>query len=156
MKTLISSARKEMFTQEELQKLTEIDKHDFGPVMKRLASRGYQSDEEALLALKQSYALTVIEPDKRHALSSRIDDARHTHMMFSADYRQFCRHTFGGILDHEPLDGEDTELVDETSVLYEHTSRVLRKYFNEVNGDIWPEHAIRGILCCCDSLKMAA
>ncbi|XZG70517.1 glycine-rich domain-containing protein [Chitinibacteraceae bacterium HSL-7] len=57
----------------------------------------------ASLALQQFYRMHARSPKKEFAMPSKAADALwHTHILFTREYRAFCKKAFGRYLDHQP------------------------------------------------------
>jgi hypothetical protein len=134
-----------------------IDNIDFGLIIKSAHAKMRQlgieprlSPEEAESALKQFYALSVANPDeKTFAVSSVVDDYWHSHILYTAQYRQFCQTVFGGFMDHVPLDKENRGDVEEVRELYTKTHAELKRLFGDtMAAKAYPEEPNDLVIVC--------
>lgn len=129
------------------QRISLIDQEDFSSVQRKVkeqkAREGFVVDDaylaEGILALKQYYAVALLDPKNKHAVSATIDPFWHAHILHTREYAHFCDAVFGQFIHHEPLDESIKEKVDEVRRLYQHTSKVYRKMFGYINPDFYPE-----------------
>ena len=101
-----------------------------------------------LFALKQYYALPVLDPFNMHAVSFEVDDAWHAHMLCSKDYADFCSKVVGYFMHHEPLDRENPRAVAHVRVQYEYTIECMHKWFESVDEKFWPRDVSDARLIC--------
>jgi hypothetical protein len=128
------------------QRLERIDAEDFGPVVRKtreeLAKQGITlttaDAEEGVLALKQYYAVALLDPLNRHAVSDVIDTFWHAHILHTKQYVAFCHDIVGNYIHHEPLDHADTAKVREVASLYAYTAQVYATMFSYVNREFYP------------------
>lgn len=128
-------------------RIRRIDAEDFGPVKKKvaqmLAERGVVVDgeylERGILALKQYYAVALLDPNNSHAVSDVVDPFWHAHMLFSQRYAEFCDGVVGVYMHHFPLDHGNQQQVENVVVLYPFTREVLARFFTTVDEEFWPD-----------------
>lgn len=139
-----------------LGKIREIDASDFGGVRwktkETLAKQGIRVDEEyideGILALKQYYAITILDPLNMHAVSDLVDPFWHAHILHTEEYIDFCNRTVGGYMHHSPLDHGRAKHVQGVDRLYRYTSKCFRKFFTYVNPTFFPLHLKDENLLC--------
>lgn len=106
------------------ERIAVIDAHDFSGVKRKtkeeLAKTGFYATDEYLdagiLALKQYYAIALLDGKNMHAVSDKVDPFWHAHLLHTKAYAQFCDDVVGEFMHHEPLDHakiEDVRFVDE-------------------------------------------
>lgn len=141
-------------TEEQRIALLRIDAEDFSHVAKRVKKdpgmyHGFDDKhlDAGILALKQYYAVALLDSKNMHAVTDRIDPFWHTHMLFSREYTAFCEEAFGHYLHHEPLDHDDTERVDAAERLYNYTLGVYDKLFSYYDRDVHKKVPRERIIC---------
>ncbi len=93
-------------------RLKAIDNHDFSGVRRKVREDakklGKTIDDEELdagiLALKQYYAIALLDGLNMHAVSDRVDPYWHAHILHTQDYVDFCDTVVGCYMHHNPLD----------------------------------------------------
>jgi len=129
------------------QRLALVDAEDFGPVIRKVREESTKQggrlltrDTEAgVLALKQYYAVALLDPFNEHAVSDHVDPYWHAHILHTTQYTRFCERVFGQYIHHEPLDHADTKQVARVAELYRYTYGVFCRMFSYVDGDFYPE-----------------
>ena len=108
--------------------------------LKQLGKPVLLSDDEADTALRQYYALLILECPRQHfAISSIVDDYWHFHVLDTREYRNFCRRVYGFFADHVPLDPESEIDFREVRAVYIDTRELLVKHFgDEVSPKAYP------------------
>lgn len=137
-------------------KINYIDRFDFAPVAKKLKSDMVKAGvpvtddfiEEGILALKQYYAVALLDPLNMHAVSDKVDPFWHTHMFFSRDYAEFCDELIGAFMHHQPLDHDNIAEVKNVARLYDYTLACYSKFYNYVNSDLTPKKVEDERLIC--------
>lgn len=94
-----------------LRRLQIVDEHDYGVVRwktrEELIKIGNAPTEEyldaGLLALKQYYAIALIDGGNMHAVSDAVDPFWHAHILDTEDYTAFCDRIADRYLHHRPL-----------------------------------------------------
>jgi hypothetical protein len=145
-----------LLTDYHLRRLRLIDEHNYSGVLRKvneeLAARGkiYSQEwyQEGLLALKQYYAVALLDGMNMHAVSDRVDPFWHAHILHTMQYAEFCRDTVGGFMHHEPLDHEDLAAVDHVDSLYRFTRERYDEIFTHVSDRFNPRSLAREELIC--------
>lgn len=129
------------------EKVERIDREDFDSMLWKVseelsARTGVVPDqgflEQGVLALKQYYAVALLDPKNRHAVSASIDPFWHAHILHTRQYLAFCDEVFGQYVHHDPLDRADTEKFATVHDLYVYTSRVYDEMFLWVDRGFFP------------------
>lgn len=128
------------------ERIRRIDAEDFEPVKKKtaqlLAAQGIIVNddylERGILALKQYYAVALLDPNNSHAVSDVVDPFWHAHMLFSQRYSDFSKDVVGVYMHHVPLDHDNRLQLENVGVLYAFTCEVLQRFFTEVDPEFWP------------------
>lgn len=94
--------------------------------------------ESGVYGLKQYYAVALLDPLNAHAVSAKIDQFWHAHMLYSQEYSDFCNNVIGRYMHHVPLDTSNEEKIKEVERLYDYTLDILQKLFGELNKEDWP------------------
>lgn len=139
-----------------MQKLQYIDTHDFSSVKtkvrKDLEEQGQTVADayidSGILALKQYYALTIIDGRNVHAVSDTIDPFWHAHILHTEQYVAFCNNVAGCYLHHDPLDHADTEKVERMVVQYNITRRRYDECFTCVDARFHPFNPSSNRIVC--------
>lgn len=155
MPTLESTIAVEL-TELQLGKVRLIDAEDFSGVQRKvreeLAKQGEPASAEFLeagvLALKQYYAVALLDPHNEHAVSDVIDPFWHAHILHTELYIAFGERVFGQYVQHEPLDHGNTEQLRHVARLYAYTTVVYRQMFNYINPAFYPETMTDARLLC--------
>jgi hypothetical protein len=129
-----------------LQLVQRIDDEDFSGVKRKvreeLAKQGQPTTDEFLdagiLALKQYYAVALLDPTNEHAVSDVIDPFWHAHILHTKEYIAFCDEVFGQYVHHEPLDHALPDRLRHVARLYAYTGDVYRQMFNHIDGTFYP------------------
>ncbi len=139
-----------------IKRIRRIDEEDFSPIKKKymkdcmLAGNPVTEEyvDRGILALKQYYAVALLDPNNSHAVSDTVDPLWHTHMLFSQRYMDFCNDVVGVYMHHMPLD-HDYELgVENVAKLYDYTREVLDLFFEQIDEHFWPRTMPRERLIC--------
>ena len=138
------------------QRVMEIDNTDFGRIRKKtaemLAKEGRQVDDkyldEGILALKQYYAVALLDPTNEHAVSDEIDPFWHAHILHTSHYIDFCDRVYGHYIPHEPLDHDDVVAVAEIRELYNYTRGMYEQMFGYINETFFPKGLVDARLVC--------
>src|SRR6266481_5498476 len=139
-----------------LERLAMIDKTDFGgiyrKVMADLAEKNrpltHEHANEGILALKQYYAIALLDPNNMHAVSDAVDPFWHAHILHTQDYTLFCEKVMGDYMHHDPLDHTNTKRVDAVNRLYQYTINCFDIFFSYVNRDYFPVQLPKHQLVC--------
>lgn len=139
-----------------LARVRRIDAEDFTPVKKKYmrdcAAAGQPVSEEdadrGILALKQYYAVALLDPHNSHAVSDVVDPLWHTHILFSRQYVDFCDDVVGVYMHHIPLDHDYERGVENVDALYAYTREALDVLFAGVDDQFWPRIMPRERLIC--------
>lgn len=143
-------------TTDQHRRLKRIDAEDYSLVMEKamedLADRGRPVTREyasrGIYALKQYYAVAMLDPANAHSVTLPIDPFWHAHILFTAEYRAFCDDIVAQYMDHVPLDRRDYRKVENVRQLYDYTLGVLPQLFNDVNLEFWPPVVSDAELIC--------
>ncbi len=79
-----------------------IDAYTFLPLIHHMVDRFGWTEEESqatFVLLKKFYKNAYWE---RESPSEKVDEMWHAHLLFSKEYRRFCKWVYGGFLDHCP------------------------------------------------------
>jgi hypothetical protein len=152
----IESAIRAPISSFHLGRIRRIDTEDFAPVKKKvvqmLAERGIVVDddylERGIFALKQYYAVALLDPNNSHAVSDVVDPFWHAHMLFSQRYAAFCADVVGVYMHHFPLDHDDHSQLQNVAVLYPFTVEVMSRLFDLVDPEFWPTNVADQRLIC--------
>lgn len=133
-----------------------IDEHDFSGVLRKVreeqAALGLEHPQawydDGLLALKQYYAVALLDGHNMHAVSDRVDPFWHAHILHTRQYTEFGEQTTGAYMHHDPLDHADAEAVDHVDVLYHFTRRRYDEIFTYVSEHFNPRTLARHELIC--------
>jgi hypothetical protein len=108
------------------------------------------SEDEAVLSLKQYYALPILFPEKKElAVSSVVDAYWHNHVLNTKSYRNFCGSVYGHFMDHVPLDKSDKPESARVTALYTETRGMLEATFGQhVSEKAYPKEATADIVIC--------
>jgi hypothetical protein len=123
-------------------KIDQIDQFDYSNVLEKvdMDSGGLTEDylAEGALALKQYYAVALLDPLNEHAVSKYVDPFWHTHILFTKEYCRFCKEIFGGYIHHQPLDPTNEKEIIRVKRLYDATLNVYDKIFSSYDSSWWP------------------
>jgi len=153
---LISKSIIAQITPDQMRRLERIDAEDFSLVMEKaiedLAAMGVQVSTDygrrGIHALKQYYAVAMLDPANAHSVTLPIDPFWHAHILFTAEYRRFCDDVIGEYMDHVPLDKQDSSKVKNVRQLYTYTLEVLPRLFSDIDQDFWPTAVTDADLIC--------
>jgi len=135
-------------TSEHLRRIQIIDAEDYSGVIRKtrefLSETGRDFTEDYLcdgvLALKQYYAIAMLDPANAHVVSVPVDPFWHSHILHTQQYSDFCYNVVGEYMHHIPLDHSCSEKVENVRILYDYTQDVLRRLFVSVSDVLWPEN----------------
>lgn len=100
----------------------------------------FASDDEAralFRELKRYFLINFSDPDRAYSIvSNRVDEVWHQFILFSAEYAEFCRRFFGGMLEHLPSNAPVTGTPRPVVSLDEFADR-YRALFGEGLPDVW-------------------
>lgn len=141
---------------EHLRRIGLIDAIDFSAVAKKAKSEAAKRSEQlsdeylerGILALKQYYAIAILDPANGHAVSPAVDHFWHAHMLFSPVYTGHCQQMIGEYMHHVPLDHDDVEQVEKVRRLYAYTISTFDKVFRRVDRKFWPRSLENAELIC--------
>lgn len=142
-------------TIDQRRRLEYIDSEDYSLVMEKtqddLSGKGMVVDrdylEQGIYALKQYYAVALLDPANAHAVTVPIDPFWHSHILFTREYRIFCEAVVGEYMEHIPLDKTSKSKVENVKQLYNYTLKILPKLFSDINKKFWPDSAYDNIIC---------
>ena len=154
--SLESALRASAITPFHIARIREIDNTDFSGVLRKvredLAQLGFAADDDylsrGLLALKQYYAVAVLDPLNMHAVSDTLDPFWHAHILHTQQYEEFCGRVVGGFMHHVPLDHDRSLDVRAVDRLYSYTGGCLSEFFLEVDPEFFPAELPDARLIC--------
>ncbi|MCA9361741.1 hypothetical protein KC906_00040 [Candidatus Kaiserbacteria bacterium] len=133
------------------ERLAYIDSCDFSRYFDKAVELDLISgnvDREAIIfALKQYYAIAMLDPANGHAVSDVVDPLWHAHMLFSEEYAQFCSIVVGEYMHHTPLLKNDDAMRMKVRALYDYTLLRLRECFSHVDERMWPALLDERLIC---------
>ena len=143
-------------TELQLEMVREIDNEDFTGVMRKVREEfGHWGEsvsdeflEAGVLALKQYYAVALLDPCNEHAVSDSIDPFWHAHILHTKEYIAFGQRIFGQYVHHEPLNHDDAAQLRHVARLYAYTTNVYRQMFSYINEAFYPEMMPDARLLC--------
>ena len=138
------------------EKIALIDATDFSGVRRKtregFVERGILVDEnylnEGILALKQYYAIAILDPLNMHVVSDKVDPFWHAHILHTEEYVDFCNRTVGSYMHHSPLDHGRPKHVEGVNRLYRYTAKCFRHFFAYVNLEFFPMELKEDNLIC--------
>ena len=138
------------------EKLQAIDNEDYSNVIwktrEMLCETGFEPTDNYLdngiLALKQYYAIALLDPKNGHAVSKPIDPFWHAHILFTKSYMNFSNKVMGGYMHHEPLNTNNPEQLKNVSALWSYTLRLLPEMFSYIDPVFWPNDNSDNALVC--------
>lgn len=107
---------------------------DLGFVEKRLIDREKWAPEDAREAVRRykNFLILVLKyPNHLLAPAPDIDEAWHTHILFTQEYTKACEVVFGGYLHHTPAQNSDVEETERMKAAQDHAAELYLKEFNE-------------------------
>lgn len=157
MKTLLSTVNLSLVKEEHISRFTAIDVTDFSNVQRKtkedLAQQGLIVDEgylvEGILALKQYYAIALLDPRNMHAISKELDPFWHAHILHTEEYVEFCDRVMHYYMHHAPLDHGRSDHVEGVKRLYRYTvDECYPKFFTYINSTFYPKNPADKELMC--------
>lgn len=141
---------------EQRQRLLTIDLEDFSGVERKVREHFVELGQEVsddyinrgINALKQYYAIALLDPANAHAVSRTVDPFWHAHILHTEQYMGFCNRVVGEYMHHQPLDHARLDHVDIIRRLYGYTLEVLMQFFSVVNPEFWPSKVTDAELIC--------
>ena len=141
---------------EQKKRLAVIDMEDYSGVVRKTAEyfseinftapEGYM--ERGIYALKQYYAVAMLDPANAHAVSRPVDPFWHAHILHTEQYVEFCNRVVGEYMHHRPLNHGNEDHVAVIRRLYRYTLDVLPKLFNVVDNNFWTKDIPDEMLIC--------
>jgi hypothetical protein len=140
-----------------IEALKRLDDEDLLPVvrlthqkMETVGQKPTLSEDEAVLSLKQYYALPLLFPERKElAVSSVVDAYWHNHLLNTKGYRKFCEAVYGRFMDHVPLDKSDDKETARVTTLYNETRGMLAETFGpHVSEKAYPAKATADVVIC--------
>jgi len=133
-----------------------IEREDYSGVTTKtreiLAEQGFNATDvylaRGIYALKQYYAVALLDPANAHAISAEVDPFWHAHILHSKQYMDFCESTVGEYMHHVPLDRNDHDQMREIRRLYTYTIKVLHELFAVVDPQMWVAKPTDAHLIC--------
>lgn len=158
MKSLLSSLALSMCSEHQ-RRLQLIDSEDYSGIIRKtrevLQAEGRQRVsnrylEEGVFALKQYYAIALLDPANGHAISAAIDPFWHAHLLHSRQYVAFCDKVVGEFMHHIPLDRGNDAQMKNIRTLYEYTIRAINEIFlpSAIDQNFWPPGIMDVHLIC--------
>lgn len=131
---------------EQLRKVVRIDDEDYSIVLqktkKQLRWQGLPYDDKflqkGLMALKQYYAVAVLDGSNPHAVSDIVDPFWHSHIICTMQYERFCYETAGYFMHHVPHNEESEEQITALERTYEYTMEIYDTLFHHVDRELNP------------------
>lgn len=141
---------------EHRRRLELIDFEDYSGVARKVAEHFAETDrplpfghlEQGIFALKQYYAIALLDPANAHAVSRPLDPFWHAHILHTERYHAFCQAVIGEYMHHRPLDHGRPDHVAAVRTLYDYTLETLGKLFGTVNPAFWPAGVADSELIC--------
>lgn len=150
-RTLIMTACHPRITDEHQRLLAYIDGCNFNPYFERGVHLGLirsNADQSAMIyALKQYYAICMLDPGNGHVISPVLDPLWYAHMLSIEEYREFCVEVVGEYMHHTPLTKDDVEANAKVEKLYDYTLECLCECFTTVDERMWPPLANDRLTC---------
>jgi hypothetical protein len=119
-----------------------ISEYPLDFVEQRLIKKGGFDEATAKAAveeLKKFLYICTVEEDKPIAMiSSTVDEAWHTFILFTKEYENFCRNIAGRFLHHQPIISDDD--MRDVKIGVQNFIKSYQKYFGEIST-IWKEHS---------------
>lgn len=133
-----------------------IDQENFDKVKSKVKRDARQKGEKldkdylerGILALKQYYAIAMLDPANGHAISAELDSFWHAHMLFSEEYTCFCEEVVGEYMHHKPLLHDNEDELARVLNLYNCTTDRLAELFTYVDTQFWPRRVEKADLIC--------
>lgn len=107
---------------------------DLSLVKLRLIDREHWNEKDAAEAVRRYKNFLVLiakYPDHLLAPAPDMDEAWHTHILFTREYTQACEEIFGGYLHHTPAQSSRPEEKERMETAQQHTADLYQKEFNE-------------------------
>jgi len=141
---------------EHIRRLQIIENEDYSGVVRKtheyLEETGVRFDQSyidrGIHALKQYYAIALLDPANAHAVSIPVDPFWHAHILHTEQYHVFCGGVVGEYMHHQPLDRGNNAQVENVKTLYSYTLEIMQKLFGSVDSDFWPESGPDGLQIC--------
>ena len=141
---------------EQQRRLSVIDHEDFSGVERKVrehfAELGQRFSDDyinrGIHALKQYYAVALLDPANAHAVSRPVDPFWHAHILHTEQYMEFCDCVVGEYMHHQPLDHARLDHVRVIRRLYGYTIEVMEKFFITVDSEFWPAEVGDAELIC--------
>ena len=162
MSEVLSRISVNQMTSQIKQMLAVLESQDLLPVVqlahKKMQKAGVTpvlSEVEAVTALKQYYALPILEaPCQQFAISAVVDEYWHWHVLDTRAWRDFCNVTYGKMMHHVPLDPDNIQEFERVRALSKETREMLVLHFgDQVNEKAYPEIKADGkdvVICTVD------
>lgn len=157
MRSLVSCIIMPLHDQHVL-RLSEIDSEDFSGVRRKVAEHFLEigkpvSDDyidRGIFALKQYYAMIVVDPMNIHAMSRQVDPFWHSHILHTRQYMDFCDRVTGEYIHHYPLDQQNVVQIGALRPISDDTFTKLPQVFDVVDPEFWPKAFANADLICAD------
>lgn len=153
---LLSQSLRTPVHAEQLKRLSFVDEEDYSGVVRKVSEYfaeigfipppGYM--DRGIYALKQYYAVALLDPANAHAVSVPVDPFWHFHVLHSEQYTDFCNRVIGEYMHHRPLDHSKTEHLEAVRRLYSYTLDVLPQLFSAVDDKFWPKDLSDSAIIC--------
>lgn len=122
-------------------KIERIDNEDYTIVLQKskqqLQWQGMPFHENflnrGLLALKQYYAVAVLDGLNPHAVSDLVDPFWHAHIICTNQYAKFCEDTSGYFMHHVPHDEDSVKQKHALEIAYLYTMDIYGRMFNTID-----------------------
>lgn len=122
---------------EKLQNVLSYENKDI--VEKFSQERNINSNESEIYFNEvKKFLLLCSISENTYTPSKEIDKIWHTFILFTRDYRFFCKNYLGTFIDHIPElkneKGPYTEILNK----YQHTIKTIYNVYDDVNKELWP------------------
>ncbi len=152
----VSAALRVSVHPEQLKRLSFVDLEDYSGVIRKVqeyfSEIGFVPPEgyidRGIYALKQYYAVALLDPANAHAVSVPVDPFWHFHVLHTEQYMDFCNRVIGEYMHHRPLDHSKKPHLEAVRQLYSYTLDVLPQLFSVVDAEFWPQNLADSAIIC--------
>lgn len=158
MNKSVLSGLRVTITHDQHQRLEAIDAEDFTPVARKVREHFEEMGrsvtdtylDRGVYALKQYYALIVLDPRNIHGMSAAVDPFWHAHILHTEQYMRFSGQVVGEYIHHYPLDKKNARQMRALRPISDSTSEKLPMAFDDIDREFWPETFTDADLICAD------
>jgi len=104
--------------------------------------------QKGIIALKQYYAIALLDPANAHAVSAAVDPFWHAHILHTQEYMRFCEQVIGEYMHHQPLDRANAPQLENVRTLYGYTLEILEKLFGGIDEEFWSTDMSDAAMIC--------